>query len=1132
MAERFAHLHLHTDRSMLDGVGRSAEYAELAADAGHSHLAITDHGNLYGLPEHRRACAAYGIKPIYGCELYVNDDRARARGPDAKEEDDAPIDPTFKDAHLVALCLSGDGWRNLLRINHDSVVNGYYYRPRTDTEFVLRHSGGLAITTACLGSQFGRLAAAGDVKKLRQILGRYRDALGDRFFVEVHVNELELQRRVNAVLIPEALGMGIEPILTSDMHYACAGDASLQDEMIAVSRRKPVDDPKAFRLEARHLYYSTTAEAVRLARDLKTKLPEKLVRRAAENSFLLAGRCDADIYPKGGGLSPPRYIRPDGTQSTDPFGDLKKLAIAGYAERFGALAKRDEYKERMLKELAAIKACGMADFYLVTADLTREAAAREIFVWTRGSGCASLVAAAIGITRVDPVRFGLLFERFVDPSRPNAPDFDLDIDSSRRRELIDWLAAKYGGKDGERIARISSLSTFGLKAAIKDVCFAVGVDPAVAAKVSAATDALPRGSVGITSAVEDDLSDAVPSTRPGAIAGAEAAFRAVLPPEVADAFFASPAAKDAFAMVGRVRGRTQHAAGFVVAPGPLVEYLPIDRIGSGDKATIVSAWGEGLARQDIGETGLMKIDLLGLSACEVVARAASMIAARTSRTVADVYAELDGLRMDFSDPDVLREFGMGDGVGIHQLAVQDQQLAKIVARLRPRGVGDLAAAIALYRPGSLDHVEEFIHRARGRSVAERVHPVVDEILRETHGVAVYQEQVMQLLHGLGGIPLRAAYDVVKAISKKRLDKIQAARQQFIAGAGKNMLSGAAANRIFDDVEKFAGYGFNKAHAVSYAILSWITAYLRAKYPTEFWCSLLDSCENESVGTKKKMTERKVEVVLRAAAKAGMRIDPPTVCGSSSRWRVVSDRRILAPLSLIPGVGAASADAIAAAYSTAPWARLSGFLAWASSNRRAANAKVVAALGAAGAWSDVGVGHVPGRDIGKYWGSITKKDRPKELARAIREERASVLPTKPSDKIAMTIERAALGFNFWLSPWRINGRAGKVAAMQALGKIPPPGDVVSRGKRYPFIVASLKTINDRKGREMAFVGLVDPEGNPVKGVCFSSVWSSLRPRPRVGVAYLVSGEHDRQRGGFKVENPGTSHPAFRDLDAMP
>lgn len=1131
MAESFCHLHLHTDRSFLDGVGRSSEYAELAAEAGHPALAITDHGNLYGLPEHRRACKKVGIRPIFGIEQYLNDDRANSKGKRLTKDEKVAMDPTFVDSHLVTIAMDDEGWKNLLRINHDSVLNGYHYQARTDTDFVLRHSKGLIVTTACLGSQFGRYAASGDVAKLRALLGKYKDALGDRFYCEIHISELEQQRRVNAVLLREVSQLKVPTILTSDVHYACAGDARLQDEMIAVSRRVPVDDPNAFKVEARHLYYSGVEAAVRLNRDTKCGVPERLIREAAENTALLASRCTADIYPRDGALRPPRYINPQGVESTDPFGDLRAAVVEGFAKRVAPYTPKDQrhvYAERLKHEMAVIKKCGMSDFYLVTADIAREAEDRDIFLWTRGSGCASLVAAAIGITRVDPVRFGLLFERFVDPSRANAPDFDLDIDSTRRGELIEWFSAKYGGNNRERIARISSLSTFGLKSAIRDVCEMSGADMQAAFRISAVTDSLPPS-------VELSLAEAAPSERLAAFKSAEEEISKLAKPEDVQTFFVKhrQAAMDSLAMVGRVRGRTQHAAGYVVAPGPLVDYLPIDKIGSGDESAYVSAWGEGQAMQDIGETGLMKIDFLGLEACAIIAEAAMVIAEKTNRTIAQVFAELNGLAMDFSDPDVLREYAMGDGVGLHQLATQDRSLAKIVARLKPRSVADIAAAVSLYRPGSIAHVESFIDRARGKEAVPAVHPIVDEILKDTFGVMVYQEQVMKLVNQIGGIPLRKAYEIIKAISKKNLAKIKAAREEFIKGAILSRLDAADANRIFDDIENTASYSFNASHGTSYAVLSWITAYLRSKYPTEFWCALLNRTDNKAAEKNKKQTERKIEVVMKAASKAGIKLLPPTLAGSGGLWSITGPKTLLAPLSIIPGVGYEAAERIKAAWQREKWPRIMSFFAWADTNRKSANAKAIVGMACAGAlckaFPNQTINPSAARDLATYFAGSKKKSKLRDLEFAIKTDRASVLRTRNDPEIAISIERAGLGFNFWRSPWTLNDRLGKIDRMRDAGKIPQPGERSVNGKRWPFMLHGIHLHADRRGKIMAFLTLAEPEGESVKGVCFSSIWPD--DPPKVGGVYLVSGSYDRKKGDFMVEKSGTSHGPFRDMDLI-
>lgn len=794
----FAHLHLHTDNSFLDGVGRSAEYVELARQWGHKAMAITDHGNLYGLPEHKRQCEAAGIKPIYGCEVYVNDARATDAGKHFKK--DPSLDPTFTDNHLVLLCESDAGWKNLLRVNHDSVKNGYYRKPRTDHQFVIDHNEGLIATTACLGSQFGQFALRGQIQDLRKLLGRFKDAFGDRFFYEIHVNELPEQKTVNGILIDQCRRLGIEPLLTCDVHYACAQDTLHQDEMIACSRRTALSDPDAFRISARHLWFADSCQIAEQSRAFGMGLDRALLTRAIANTALVGDRCNANIYTPGQ-LRPPNYIDDDGDIVPDPDAELvrqTKAGLAALAARIPA-ARRSEYARRVAHELAIIKRCNMAPFYLVTADVTRFCRQQGIMVWTRGSGCASLVAAAIGITPIDPIRFGLLFERFVDPSRAGAPDFDLDIDTNRRAEVVRWLYEKYGGPNHEHIARICALTTFGIKGAIRDLCFAHSISPKQAFDLSAVTDK-------------------IDPTYEGALADCSIADRPDLHQRVFDEIVKADGGKNAdvlanhpevirsaLTMVGRARGRTLHAAGFVVSPEPLVNLIPVDRATEGGKGEgqIATSWGEGQASQDITDTGLMKLDLLGLIGCAVVSRAVQDIKLTTG---VDITHDINPWNMDFTDARVLLELGSGNGMGLHQLAEASQSLAHFVQRLCPRSVDELIAAVALYRPGSIEFIDEFIGRARGQREIEPVHPVYDRLTAGTYGILVYQEQIMQVLHEMGGVPLRGAYDIIKAISKKKKDKIHAARQAFEQHAGPK------GKPVFDMIEKFAGYGFNKCVA--------------------------------------------------------------------------------------------------------------------------------------------------------------------------------------------------------------------------------------------------------------------------------------------------------------------------------
>jgi DNA polymerase-3 subunit alpha len=1155
----FAHLHLHTDFSWLDGVGRSTEYAEIVSRAGHTHLAITDHGGLHGLPEHRRACLKYGLTPVYGCELYICESRdsipssppsdadlskfERALGLSLRDSGNglrgsagggervASFDPAAgRDAHLVVLAQTQVGWSNLLRLNHLGVRHGFHRHPRVTLDDVLDHSEGLIVTTACVSSPFGRLAARGDIRGLRALLARFRDALGDRFVCEWHISSLDLQRRVNSVLIPAARDLGIPIVYASDVHYACACDVARQDEMIAVSRRVPVADPSAFKLEVRSLYCMTAAEIIDHARALSEPFDREILIAAMARAAELAATCNADIYPRGGEPLPPVYLDRNGTPCADPDTVLARLARAGLARRLTEYPRLDRraYSDRLEHELSIIRACGMAAFYLVSLDIVAECRRRRVMVWTRGSGCASLVAAVIGLTPIDPLRFGLLFERFVDPSRPGAPDFDLDIASDRRDEIAAWFAHKYGGPGGECVARLGAVHTFGLKSAVRDVLFARGAEPGAAHVLAEVADRLSPD-------IESTLSDSTPSSRS---ADVEAAVEAMIAEcrsgrerEYVERYSADLRAAAVF--VGRARGKGTHAAGYVVSPTPLSQHIPIDRGVGGKSAEIVTAWSEGQASQDISPAGLLKVDLLALEAASVLG---------------ELYPDgIDGWDIDPTDPLALWSLHSGDGAGLHQLADTDNRLAREVQRAAPRSIDDFVAMISLYRPGSIKYLDRFIARLRGREAVPRIHPLIDAVLAETYGVIVYQEQVMTILHRVAGIPLREAYGVIKAISKKQRDRIAAVRDAFVSGAVVRGLGVDVARSIFDQIEMFAGYAFNKAHAASYAVLGWMTARARAERPAEFYRAVLARTENVPARGK---SERKIAVLMRSAESSGVKILRPEVGidGSSADWVIIngnglpdsSGASIRAPISLIIGIGDSVARLVAGCvleHVPKP-ERLSAFFTFIVENRKCITRPVLTALAHGGALARMtawATGSVRGAwevSVGLVeWLTSSRQVRSAvEVQHMIREFLAS--PTHkarvayvPDLATRMAWEVRAYGWNHWLDPWRVGRVTERVAALESSGRLCP---LTARGPgRRAALIVGIRTHRDKRGRPMIFVDLRGRDGCVYRGVVFASVIERCRPLLRPGRVVVLSGrvEHD---GSVLIDavEPFTRSPAFK------
>ena len=1107
------HLHLHTDASFMDGIGRPEEYAALARKYKMPAIGISDHGNLHGLPAFRKALQAEGIKPIYGCEFYLNNDRDLIDKVRTKQEDkpSSGYDETLKNNHQLLIAMNPVGWANLLKINHDCVLNGYYYYPRTTIDLILDHNEGLICTSTCVTSLFSKLVEKRKFKTAEKRILQFREAFGDRFYLELQPWEFEHQRNYNAFLTRMIRKHKISPILTCDVHYAAPVDKDRQEESFAGRKNKTLEEHRAeggaWNNDSVN-YFMSHDEACDLYHKNGHAGGRKMAERACAHTLEIADRCDVDIY-QDDTLKPPVYRLKSGKPVDDPFVTLKELAIEGFKKIVVPHIpkdKRQPYKDRLVKELKIIKRCEMSNFYLVTMDVVQECHRRGIMVWVRGSGCASLVAACLEISRQDPLRYSLLFERFIDPSRPNAPDFDLDIDATRRTEIVEYVTHKYGGENQDHIARIIAIQTYGLKAALNAVTRAHDVDRSTAWKLSEAAatltldkkveSSLASCTVGERKALFEEMGDRLieQCTKP-----VQEWARAH--PDLLEA---------AFTLVGRKKGRARHAAGYVITPTPVVEHLPIDRV-PGDKSgehVIVTAWGEGQASSDIGPTGLMKLDLLGLDTITVVS---SCIALATKRHNRDVWGELDSWKMDYADPKVAAEFASGRGVGLHQLSEVDQGLAKFAKELKPKRVEDVTAMVALYRPGSIEFLEQYKRRAHGFEDTDSVHPIYDEIVAETYGIIVYQEQIMHILNRIGGIELREAYKIIKAISKKKIKDIQAARDAFIKGADAHDMDKRTAGEIFSLIEKFAGYGFNKAHAASYAELSWVTAYLRANYPIEFYVALLNSTKNQAKRKKGQEQDRKIEVVMRQAQQAGIKILPPAIGLSGGTWRIGKGDTLIAPLSIIGGVGETAAEHVRAAHKKHKFKTIFEFLAWAQDNRGKINSGAIKSCAKAGAFRTYKLPPAQAFDLVNAWSSYkpskgrgTQLD---QLERQLQEDGGEVYRTIIDPEVRMAFERDAIGFSFWHNSWNLNDRLNKIVRLSEAGRVHSHTERRLRDKRRPFLVTSIRHHTDRKGGKMAFLTLSTIDGDTVKAVAFSRTWKKCKVR--VDNVYLIAGTFDNK-----------------------
>ena len=538
----------------------------------------------------------------------------------------------------------------------------------------------------------------------------------------------------------------------------------------------------------------------------------------------------------------------------------------------------------------------------------------------------------------------------------------------------------------------------------------------------------------------------------------------------------------------------------------------------GDKKNehvICTSWGEGQASTDISPAGLMKLDLLGLDTITVVSKCIALASKRYKR---NVWNEIDSWTMDFSDEKVAAEFATGRGVGLHQLSEVDQGLAKFAKELKPKCIEDLTAMIAMYRPGSIEFLEQYKRRAHGREDVDPVHPMYDEIVKETYGIIVYQEQIMHILNKIGGVELRTAYQIIKAISKKKDSAIQSARAEFVSGAIKHDMRESDANEIFDLIEKFAGYGFNKAHAASYAELSWITAYLRANYTIEFYASLLNSTPNKSKTKKGVQQDRKVEVVMRQAQSCGIKILPPAIGLSSGSWRIGKNNSLIAPMSIVNSVGENVGDALRDAHKDHSFENIFEFLEWIESRKGVCNAGALKSCAKAGAFRTFNIPPAQAHDLIIAWTGFrpSKKNgtQTEQLKNLLEEDGGEVYRTVLDPEIRMIFEREAMGFAFWCNPWNMNSRTEKILLLAKEGRIKSHSDRRFRDKRRPFLVTAIRPHVDKNGGNMAFLSLSTIDGESIKGVAFARTWKKCRMQ--VDNIYLLSGTFD-PKGDYMISD---------------
>jgi len=835
----FVHLHVHSEYSLLDGANRVDRLVKQAAELGMDSLALTDHGNIFGAVNFYKACKAEGVKPILGMEAYISP---------TTRHDRSMGGISAASYHLLLLATNDVGWRNLIKLSSRAYTEGFYYRPRVDRELLSEFSEGIICTTACLGGEVPSALLAGQDTAARRIAGEYLDIFGrERFFIEVQSQGIPDQEQVNPHLMRLAESMDVRVVGTNDVHFLTPEAKPSHEVLTCISTGKTLAD----------------GGAVEYSPELYLKAPQPMraalngLPGAADATLAIAEMCDLELDFSRKHM--PRFKTPHG-EPAEAY--LRKLCEEGLQRRFGD-ATTAEHRERLDHELATIEHKGYSSYVLIVHDFVEHARERGIPSGARGSGCATLMGYCLGISDVDPMKYGLLFERFTDVERDEDPDFDIDICQDGRAEIIRYVREKYG-----HVAQIITYGTLKARAVIRDVGRVLDMP-------LAEVDAICR-----------KVPETLGMTLDGALATVPALREMIQKdPRVAEVF------EHGKRLEGLCRHAGVHAAGVVIADEPLENLVPLYR--ASDSTDDISQW-DG---PTLDKAGLMKMDFLGLRTLSIISRARRLVQEATGE-------DIDPEELPLDDQKVLAVFREGRTEGVFQFESGGMQ--ETLKQMQPDSIEDLIAASAMYRPGPMEFIPLWSARKHRREDVPSIHPLVDDILAETFGIMVYQEQVMQVLNRAGKLPLNTALTLIKAISKKTEATIAAEHPNFMRGALENGIDESEAERLFELILRFAEYGFNKAHSTRYAIVAYQTAYFKTYHPHEFMAALLTY---ESGDTDK------VVQYMAEARRMGITVGAPDVNASGSDFTVDrsgDEPTIRFGLAAVKGVGGKAVDGIIAA----------------------------------------------------------------------------------------------------------------------------------------------------------------------------------------------------------------------------
>ncbi len=848
--EPFVHLHVHTEYSLLDGANRIQDLVQATVEDGHSAIAITDHGNLFGAVEFYKACRAAGVKPILGCEVYV----AQVSHKQRHHRRDNPY------THLTLLARNAEGWRNLMDLSSLAHLEGHHFRPRIDLEVLQGRGTGITCLSGCMSGPVNRELRKGDEEQALHVAGRLQDIFGkDFFYLEVMRNGIEEQDRLTEGMVRLQQRLGAPLIATNDIHYLRHEDCQVQDTLLCIHTGARREDPDRWRMDTDTLYFRTREEMNRIFADL----PEAL-----RNTLEVAEQVDLSL--ELGKYRLPRFEPEDGSSPEEMF---RRLCEEGFARLYPG--NPPEARQRLEYEMKVIREMGFVSYFLIVWDLIHYARKSGIPVGPgRGSAAGSLVAYCLGITRIDPLKYDLLFERFLNPSRISMPDIDIDFCKDRREEMIQYTRRKYGD---DHVAQIITFGKMKAKAALRDVARTLDIPLPEVDKVAKKVPADPKATLAGLLKTDKEFADLARSS------------------EIYQQWI-----QLAMKIEGLSRHSSVHAAGVVIADRPLREVVPLSR----QDEVITTQWDMKVCE----EVGLLKMDFLGLRTLTILEDALRLVRERRGEV-----PELGTLPLD--DPRVYELLQAADTEGVFQL--ESDGMRRLLADLRPSSYEDLIAVLALFRPGPLRSGlhETFARRKHGQERVTYDHPLLEPILRNTYGVLIYQEQIMRVAQRLGGFSLAEADSLRKAMGKKDARLMAGFESKFLDGCQASGVPDGTARQIWNMMVQFAEYGFNKSHSAAYAMVTYQAAWMKAHYPEEFYAATF---------THEAHDTDKLRILIEDARRHDIEVLPPCVQESGPAFQVPRDGCVRYGLAAVKGVGQGAAEALVQRRSALEGGRFAGY----------------------------------------------------------------------------------------------------------------------------------------------------------------------------------------------------------------